>query len=80
MQLESKKYVLPKVNDLVSLIKIKYTAKERLRLVKLLNEEKYAEPSKGQLIVELKEAVKEVNLAKQGKIKLKSFDEFLNEL
>ncbi len=28
----------------------------------------------------LKEAVEEVKLAKQGKVKLKTFDEFLNEL
>lgn len=36
--------------------------------------------SKEQILTDLKEAVKEVNLAKQGKIKLKSAKELLNEL
>lgn len=35
---------------------------------------------KTKVIEGLREAVKEVKLAKEGKIKLKSFDEFLNEL
>jgi len=42
-----------------------------------------AEPlsdGKAQLIEDIKEAVKEVNLAKQGKIKLQSAKDFLNEL
>ena len=37
-------------------------------------------PVKAQFLEELKEAVKEVNLHKQGKIKLKSAEELLNEL
>ena len=37
-------------------------------------------PSKSQFLKELKGAVKEVALAKQGKIKLQSADDFLNEL
>ncbi len=35
---------------------------------------------KEKLLHELKEAVDQVNLAKQGKIKLKSADQLLNEL
>ncbi len=37
-------------------------------------------PSKAQLLKELKASVKEVNLAKEGKIKLKSADQLLDEL
>jgi hypothetical protein len=37
-------------------------------------------PSRAQLLKDLKEAVQEVNLAKQGKIKLKSADQLLDEL
>jgi hypothetical protein len=37
-------------------------------------------PSKAQFLKELKESVIEVTLAKQGKIKLQSAKDFLNEL
>jgi hypothetical protein len=37
-------------------------------------------PTKAQFLQELKESVKEVTLAKQGKIKLQSARDFLNEL
>jgi len=37
-------------------------------------------PQKAQFLKELKEAAKEVSLAKQGKIKLQSAKDFLNEL
>lgn len=36
--------------------------------------------SKAKFVKDLKASIKEVNLAKQGKIKLKSFDDFLDEL
>ncbi|AQG81781.1 hypothetical protein [Spirosoma montaniterrae] len=36
--------------------------------------------TKEQLIADVKEALEEVKLHKQGKIKLQSLDEFLNEL
>ena len=36
--------------------------------------------NKAIVLQELKEAVEEVKLAKKGKVKLKSFDDFLNEL
>ena len=37
-------------------------------------------PSKAEFLKDLKEAVTEVTLAKQGKIKLKSADQLLDEL
>lgn len=37
-------------------------------------------PAKAKLIKEIKQAVKEVNLAKKGKIKLKSANQLLDEL
>ena len=37
-------------------------------------------PEKERILNDLREAVEEVKLHKQGKIKMKSFDEFLNEL
>ncbi len=37
-------------------------------------------PSKAQFLKELKSAVQEVTLAKQGKVKLQSAKDFLNEL
>ncbi len=37
-------------------------------------------PEKAQLIEEIKSAVSEVNLARQGKVKLKTAQQLLNEL
>lgn len=37
-------------------------------------------PSNAKFLKELSGSIKEVNLAKQGKIKLQSADDFLNEL
>jgi hypothetical protein len=51
---------------------------ERLRLVSILQDSD--EPSKEQILQDIREAIEEVNLAKQGKIKLKSAREFINEL
>ena len=51
---------------------------ERLRLVSILQDGD--EPSKEQILKDIREAIEEVNLAKQGKIKLKSAREFINEL
>lgn len=51
---------------------------ERLRLVSILQDGD--EPSKEQILQDIREAIEEVNLAKQGKIKLKSAREFINEL
>ena len=38
------------------------------------------EPSKEEILQGIREAAEEVKLAKQGKVKLKSFESFLNEL
>ena len=35
---------------------------------------------KSKIFEDLRQAAKEIELAKQGKIKLKSFDDFLNEI
>jgi hypothetical protein len=51
---------------------------DRLRLVSILQDGE--EPSKEQVLHGLREAIEEVNLAKQGKIKLKSAREFISEL
>jgi TusA-related sulfurtransferase len=51
--------------------------KERAELASILMDD---EPSKEQILKGLKEAIEEVNLAKKGKIKLKSAREFINEL
>jgi len=45
---------------------------------KVLGEEH--ENSEPNTLQNIREAIEEVKLAKQGKIKLKSFDQFLNEL
>jgi len=50
--------------------------KERAELASILIDD---EPSKKQILQGLKEAIEEVNLAKKGKIKLKSAREFINE-
>ena len=42
--------------------------------------ESFLEPTKEELLEEIKQAVKEVNLIKQGKMKAPSFEEFINEL
>lgn len=55
---------------------LKYLGLEKK--AKLMNEGK--EKKKEAIISDIKEAVEEVKLAKQGKVKLKSFDKFLNEL
>lgn len=79
------KYSIPQsVMELAELIKSKFTAKERLKLVQILQkepeEEQYEEPTKEQLLQEIREAAEEVKLARQGKIKLKTLEQLLDEL
>ncbi|OYU94375.1 MAG: hypothetical protein CFE21_16530 [Bacteroidetes bacterium B1(2017)] len=79
------KYSIPQsVMELAELIKSKFTAKEQLKLVQILQkepeEDEYEEPTKEQLLQEIREAAEEVKLARQGKIKLKTLEELLNEL
>ena len=52
--------------------------KERAELASILIDDE--PPSKEQILQGLKEAIEEVNLAKKGKVKLKSAREFINEL
>ncbi|MEN9522109.1 MAG: hypothetical protein RL065_486 [Bacteroidota bacterium] len=54
--------------------------KELLSNFKYVKVKAAKKTAKEKFLEELKEAVHEVNLAKQGKIKLKSLDELLNEL
>jgi aspartyl aminopeptidase len=79
------KYSIPQsVIELAELIKSKFTAKEQLKLVKILQtepeEDEHEEPTKEQLLQEIREAVEEVKLARQGKIKLKTLEQLLDEL
>jgi cobalamin biosynthesis Mg chelatase CobN len=71
------------LNELADFIRQKFTPSQQTELIELIQQpepEEYDEPTKEQLIEEIKEAVREVNLAKAGKIRLKTAEEFLNEL
>lgn len=74
------------IDELADLIKEQLSAQERLKLAQLLtnepdsSEDDEDEPTKEQLIEEIKQAVREVNLAKKGKLQLPTLNEFLNEL
>jgi uncharacterized protein YihD (DUF1040 family) len=79
------KYSIPQsVIELAELIKSKFTAKEQLKLVQILQtepeEEKYEEPTKEQLLQEIREAVEEINLIKKGKLKGRPLQDLLDEL
>jgi uncharacterized protein YihD (DUF1040 family) len=84
MEASLKYSIPPSVMELAELIKSKFTAKEQLKLVQILQkepeEDEYEEPTKEQLLQEIREAAEEVKLAKQGKIKLKTLEELLDEL
>ncbi len=45
-----------------------------------MRDEEYREPTKEEILEGLREAVEEVNLYNQGKLKLKTLDEVLDEL
>ncbi len=69
------------VDQLAALIRQQLPEPERIRLAHLLApDDEYEEPTQAQLVAEMKEAVREVNLAKKGKINLPTLEEFLNEL
>ena len=53
---------------------------EVLKGLKYVKTTKIKKSKKEEVLEGLKEAIDEVKLAKEGKIQLKSFDEFLNEL
>lgn len=77
-------YQIPlSVNELAKVIKEQFSLKDRNKLADLIkkqsdNEED--EPTKEQLIGEIREAVKEINLIKQGKSKGRPIEELFNEL
>ena len=76
-------YSIPvSVKELAGLIKSKFSAKDQLKLVKILQKEseEYEEPTKEQLLQEIREAAEEINLIKQGKLKGRPIEELLNEL
>lgn len=70
------------VQELATLIKAQLAFDDRRELAQMLidTEDEYEEPTKEQLIAEMKQAVREVNLMKQGKLKSRSLDELLDEL
>lgn len=79
------KYSIPQsVMELAELIKSKFTAKDQLKLVQILQkepeEDEYEEPTKEQLLQEIREAAEEMNLIKQGKLKGRPLQELLDEL
>lgn len=79
------KYRIPQsVMELAELIKSRFTAKEQFKLVQILQKEPeedgYEEPTKEQLLQEIREATEEMNLIKQGKLKGRPRQELLDEL
>jgi hypothetical protein len=72
------------VNELANFIREKLPTKDRLKLVQLLTietpESNEDEVSKQQLIAEVKQAVREVNLVKQGKLVARPVKKLLDEL
>lgn len=79
------KYSIPQsVMELAELIKSKFTAKEQLKLVQILQkepeEDDNEEPTKEQLLQEIREAAEEMNLIKLGKLKGRPLQELLDEL
>jgi uncharacterized protein YihD (DUF1040 family) len=79
------KYRIPQsVMELAELIKSRFTAKEQLKLVQIIQkepeEDEYEEPTKEQLLQEIREAAEEVKLTRQGKIKLITLEQLLDQL
>lgn len=75
------------IDELADLFKDQLSVQERLKLAQLLTDEanpleddEDSEHTKEQLIEEIKQAVREVNLAKKGQLQLPTLNEFLNEL
>lgn len=81
------------VDQLATLLReqLRQPEPERLGLAQLLapdqdsvceegGDGEYEEPTQAQLVAEMKEAIREVNSAKKGKVKLPTLEEFLNEL
>ena len=54
--------------------------REIIRKADFQTEEEYIEPTKEEILANIKEAVKELNLIKQGKLKARPASELLDEL
>jgi hypothetical protein len=84
MEATLKYSIPPSVMELAELIQSKFTAKEQLKLVQILQnepeEDEYEEPTKEQLLEEIREAAEEVKLTRQGKIKLITLEQLLDQL
>ena len=71
------------INELAQLIREQLPAGDRLKLAQLLGAdepESNDEPTQEQLVAEIKQAVHELNLVKQGKMKARPVKELLDEL
>ena len=71
------------INELAQLIREQLPAGDRLKLAQLLGAdepESNDEPTQEQLVAEIKQAVHEINLVKQGKMKARPVKELLDEL
>ncbi len=71
------------INELAQLIREQLPVSDRLKLAQLLgNDEPESddEPTQEQLVAEIKQAVHELNLVKQGKMKARPVKELLDEL
>ncbi len=74
------------IRELAELIRQQLPERDRATLAELLLSDGYEdeqdedEPTQEQLVAEMKQAVREVNLAKRGELKLPTLNEFLNEL
>jgi hypothetical protein len=65
------------INELAVILKRQLPIRDRITLVNLLQDE---DVSSQQLKVEMKQAVKEINLVKKGKLQARPIQELLDEL
>jgi hypothetical protein len=71
------------IDELATLIREQLTVKDRLKLAQLLGDDEPdcdEEPTQEQLVAEIKQAVHELNLVKQGKMQARPVKELLDEL
>ena len=73
-------YLPLQFNQLVELIRQLPKKKKKQLIEVLLEENENDEPNKKQILDGIREAVEQVKLHKQGKIKLKTAQQLLNEL
>ena len=68
------------INELAQVLRKQLPLADRKKLVFLLEEDETEFVPKEQFMADMKNAMAEVKLYKQGKLKLNSLEEFLNEL